>query len=228
MKYLTFVFGALLSGTLVAGECQNDFLTSSEVSNDYKVSFNGISGSGEVGLKRQSDGSYLFRQELGLLLATLEVESRLELSNDRLTPLSYREEQKGMGKKLTIMTFAEGRADIQRKGKRYSFEVPHQFQDQLSQTLHLQMTTACSPELTQMDMSVASPKRLKQVSYQRKDDVILSQKYNGLTAQQWVYEEGETRDTLLILPALNNLLVLLEHQDEGDVTRLELKELPPG
>jgi hypothetical protein len=77
-------------------------------------------------------------------------------------------------------------------------------------------------------MSVASPKRLKQVTYQRKEDVSLSQRYNGLTAQQWVYEEGETRDTLLLLPALNNLLVLLEHQDEGDVTRLELKELPPG
>ena len=228
MKYLTFVIGALLSGAVVAGECHNSFLTSAEGSHDYKVSFNGISGSGDVGLKRQSDGSYLFTQELGLLLATLKVESRLELSNDRLTPLSYREEQKGMGKKLTTMTFADGRADIQRKGKSYSFDVPSQFQDQLSQTLYLQMTTACSPEMSQIEMSVASPKRLKKVTYQRKEDVPLSQRYNGLTAQQWVYEEGETRDTLLLLPALNNLLVLLEHQDEGDVTRLELKELPPG
>lgn len=133
-----------------------------------------------------------------------------------------------MGKKLTTMWFADGRADIQRKGKSYSFDVPSQFQDQLSQTLYLQMTTACSPEMSQIKISVASPKRLKQVTYQRKEDVSLSQRYNGLTAQQWVYEEGETRDTLLLLPALNNLLVLLEHQDEGDVTRLELKELPPG
>jgi hypothetical protein len=226
VKYFTLIFGALFSGALVAGECQSGFLVSAEGSHDYRVSFNGISGSGEVALKSQNDGSFLFTQNLSLMLASLQVESHIALVNDLVKPLSYREEQKGIGKKLTTMTFANGHADIQRKGKSYSYEVPNLFQDQLSQTLHLQIVAACSPELTQIDMSVATPKRLKDVSYLRKEDVSLSEKFNRLTAQQWVFEEGETRDTLLILPALNNLLVLLEHQDGGDVTRLELKSLP--
>lgn len=217
----------LAASTSHAEDCAADLLKAqSGQSWIYDVAYKGMGAQAERRLEQLDDG-WMMNQSMSLLIVSLNEESRMVLSGNQLVTQSYLKEQKGLGARTTKISVdsASGQVTTQYKGETQSYAVELQPTDLLGHTLQIQIDRQCNQAGSPVEYNILSRSGIKNYSYSAQGEETINSPWGQLTAERWQREADSVRDTLWLVPSQNYALVRVEHEEKGELSSLQLREL---
>lgn len=225
--------GAAADSSASADRCALEILSGQRDQNwIYRVSYQGMGAEATRQLTLTESGDWVLAQSMSILIVSLNEQSRATLNQGQLSTLDYRKEQKGIGAKTTeIRVDSESKQVIASyKGKSQNYSVNGSVVDPLLQTLQIQLDRQCSAAAgvntrTSVVYPVLGRSGVTPYSFSYIAEETTHTPWGELTAERWQREADGVRDTLWLAPSKNHALVRVEHEEKGELSSLQLKEV---
>lgn len=227
-KPLALIALALMTPHAHASDCATDLLNAQrDQSWIYKVSYQGMGTEATRRLELGAAGSWSLSQSMSLLIVSLNEKSSMLLSGGALSTLEYLKEQKGLGARTTQISVNQSAMQVNTlyKGQAQSYTISSPVLDPLSHSLQMQIDRQCLGKSSTLEYPLVGRSGLKAYRYEALGEESISTPWGALVAERWQRQEGETRDTLWLVPQKQFALVRVEHEERGELSSLMLSRV---
>lgn len=218
------ILSAVLSPAVLASDCSRAVVEGQlNQSWLYDVSYQGMNTQAERRLTQEGDVWHL-QQAMSLLIVSLNEESRFRLNDNRLEPLSYLKEQKGLGARYTRIEVDSSTSTVsaEYKGKTNSYSAELPLSDPLAHSLQIQIDRQCDVNDMSLDYRLVGRTEVKSYTYVLEGQDRIPSPWGEVLAERWQRNSGDVQDRLWLVPSQNFALVRFEHVEKGELSSMQL------